>query len=467
MDELTSKSERLNFARVSIEVDLLQPLHKNIFIGLVDQTIQQRVVYEALSKYCFDCCHVGHGREKCYVNGRVPRPPPKSKKLSDLRDVIIEKRARESTPMGQEEKQKSRDIGSSNGPRLEWKQVGSKKRNESVIDVLDERSPVNLRGSLSLNRFDPLLADMNEEIVLAKTQYVPEQSFGRDWKVEVRGEWVNGVFIEEGMRGIDEQSPFKKLVPNQDSSAEKSQQGMHENAQRSRFHDSSLLDLADKFRAALYEEDKDGREILNGAQQLSVNNDGALRDGAPLVQQHIRMETAILDDSEDIVVESGVSKCITILESMPEDYQVEVRENSLKRGRGRPSKKRDRLLHWELETVRLNSNNPRDERELSCLVIKLKRLKHHLKWWNKEVFGNIHDKVKALDLAATLAEESFDAVPSAKNRTARSLAQLTCRSVYPWRRHSGNKKRLLSGWWMVRKILNFFIIWLIVEDPGI
>ncbi|KAG6483859.1 hypothetical protein ZIOFF_060645 [Zingiber officinale] len=50
------------------------------------------------------------------------------------------------------------------------------------------------------------------------------------------------------------------------------------------------------------------------------------------------------------------------------------------------------------------------------LVIKLGRLKEYLKWWNKDVFGNIHDKVKLEEERYAEAERKFDADPSVENR---------------------------------------------------
>ncbi|XP_073138423.1 uncharacterized protein [Henckelia pumila] len=76
-----------------------------------------------------------------------------------------------------------------------------------------------------------------------------------------------------------------------------------------------------------------------------------------------------------------------------------------------------------MQSVCLNLNNPCVKRGLSRLVIKLKRLKYHLKWWNQEVFGNILDKVKKLDVAVAQAKEMFDLVQSEENRVTLSLAQ--------------------------------------------
>ncbi|XP_073138664.1 uncharacterized protein [Henckelia pumila] len=76
-----------------------------------------------------------------------------------------------------------------------------------------------------------------------------------------------------------------------------------------------------------------------------------------------------------------------------------------------------------MQAVILNWNNPCSQRRLVRLVIKLKRLKNHLKWWNQKVFGNIHDNLKALDLAASIAEERYNLIHSEENRVALSLAQ--------------------------------------------
>ncbi|XP_073151848.1 uncharacterized protein [Henckelia pumila] len=50
-----------------------------------------------------------------------------------------------------------------------------------------------------------------------------------------------------------------------------------------------------------------------------------------------------------------------------------------------------------LQTVRINWNLPCDLRGMHKLFAKLKRLKLHLKWWNKEVFGNLFEKLAATE----------------------------------------------------------------------
>ncbi|XP_073133306.1 uncharacterized protein [Henckelia pumila] len=76
-----------------------------------------------------------------------------------------------------------------------------------------------------------------------------------------------------------------------------------------------------------------------------------------------------------------------------------------------------------LQTVRLNWNIPCEGRGLGRLIYKLKRLKNHLKWWNRDVFGNIHDKLKALDLIAAQAELEFDVIQPDDKKEALYLAK--------------------------------------------
>ncbi|KAG6469540.1 hypothetical protein ZIOFF_070469 [Zingiber officinale] len=60
---------------------------------------------------------------------------------------------------------------------------------------------------------------------------------------------------------------------------------------------------------------------------------------------------------------------------------------------------------------------------LQRLQMKLRRLKEHLKWWNMEVFGNIHDRVLQAEESMTAAEQAFDRDPTEQSRTHRSECQ--------------------------------------------
>ncbi|XP_073121912.1 uncharacterized protein [Henckelia pumila] len=82
------------------------------------------------------------------------------------------------------------------------------------------------------------------------------------------------------------------------------------------------------------------------------------------------------------------------------------------------------VLHPEfLQTVRLNCNFPCSGKGMFRMVAKLKRLKDHLKWWNKEVFGNVMDKARDLESLVADAEYLFDNVPSDSNRIVLSLSK--------------------------------------------
>ncbi|XP_075499933.1 uncharacterized protein LOC142538505 [Primulina tabacum] len=54
------------------------------------------------------------------------------------------------------------------------------------------------------------------------------------------------------------------------------------------------------------------------------------------------------------------------------------------------------------------------------LFAKMKRLKHHLKWWNQDVFGNLFDKIIEAERAVCSAEVVCEADPSELNWTSLS-----------------------------------------------
>ncbi|XP_075497390.1 uncharacterized protein LOC142534404 [Primulina tabacum] len=68
-------------------------------------------------------------------------------------------------------------------------------------------------------------------------------------------------------------------------------------------------------------------------------------------------------------------------------------------------------------------NVVRDASDLSGmprLFAKIKRLKHHLKWWNQDVFGNLFDKIIEAERAVRSAEVVCEADPSELNWTSLS-----------------------------------------------
>ncbi|XP_073062068.1 uncharacterized protein [Primulina eburnea] len=94
--------------------------------------------------------------------------------------------------------------------------------------------------------------------------------------------------------------------------------------------------------------------------------------------------------------------------------------------------------HGFLQTVRLNWNLPCSLIGMSRLSVKLKRLKNHLKWWNRDVFGNIFDKITEAESAVRSAELACEVDPSDSNWTALSdrnadLARVTAMEADFWK----------------------------------
>ncbi|KAG6491484.1 uncharacterized protein LOC122004793 [Zingiber officinale] len=76
-----------------------------------------------------------------------------------------------------------------------------------------------------------------------------------------------------------------------------------------------------------------------------------------------------------------------------------------------------------MQTVRLNWCLPSMAQGLQRLQMKLRRLKEHLKWWNMEVFGNIHDRVLQAEESMAAAEQAYDRDPTEQSRIHRSECQ--------------------------------------------
>ncbi|XP_042422377.1 uncharacterized protein LOC122010068 isoform X1 [Zingiber officinale] len=70
----------------------------------------------------------------------------------------------------------------------------------------------------------------------------------------------------------------------------------------------------------------------------------------------------------------------------------------------------------------LKAMSPRAAKK-SLDQIKLRRLKEYMKWWNKDAFGNIHDKVKLEEERYAEAERKFDVDPSVENTVQMAESQ--------------------------------------------
>ncbi|KAL0449146.1 UNVERIFIED_CONTAM: putative mitochondrial protein [Sesamum latifolium] len=76
-----------------------------------------------------------------------------------------------------------------------------------------------------------------------------------------------------------------------------------------------------------------------------------------------------------------------------------------------------------MEVVRLNWSFPAVGVGMAKLGVKLKRLKHKLKDWNKTVFGDIFTNLKVAEEAVVQAERNFDAMPTDDNLINMNRAQ--------------------------------------------
>lgn len=63
---------------------------------------------------------------------------------------------------------------------------------------------------------------------------------------------------------------------------------------------------------------------------------------------------------------------------------------------------------------------------------KMKRVKHALRLWSKEVFEDIFDRIKSLEEKVKLMEIQFEMNPSVKNREDLSLAEAEMKKYRAW-----------------------------------
>ncbi|XP_019190133.1 PREDICTED: uncharacterized protein LOC109184574 [Ipomoea nil] len=68
--------------------------------------------------------------------------------------------------------------------------------------------------------------------------------------------------------------------------------------------------------------------------------------------------------------------------------------------------------------VRQNWSLPADGGGMRALAYKLKRLKIALKVWNKEIFGNVFDRVKVLEAGVAAAKHTYASNPSEESRAS-------------------------------------------------
>ncbi|XP_020704284.1 uncharacterized protein LOC110115410 [Dendrobium catenatum] len=65
MDSHTNKWGRSSFARICVKIDLTQKLLPGVWINDINDRFFQRVEYEGLTNFCFDCGLIGHAKGSC------------------------------------------------------------------------------------------------------------------------------------------------------------------------------------------------------------------------------------------------------------------------------------------------------------------------------------------------------------------------------------------------------------------
>ncbi|XP_073149021.1 uncharacterized protein [Henckelia pumila] len=75
LDEHTAERSRGAFARVCVEMNVLDERIKHVWVGWGDHTQGIEVVYEKVPSFCTDCKMLGHSTSVCYSHGKNPRPP--------------------------------------------------------------------------------------------------------------------------------------------------------------------------------------------------------------------------------------------------------------------------------------------------------------------------------------------------------------------------------------------------------
>ncbi|XP_020690227.1 uncharacterized protein LOC110105178 [Dendrobium catenatum] len=76
MDLHTSKWGRSSFARICVRIDVSQKLLPGVWINGIHGRFFQRVEYEGLTNFCFDCGSIGHVKGSCIPIVAAKGPSP-------------------------------------------------------------------------------------------------------------------------------------------------------------------------------------------------------------------------------------------------------------------------------------------------------------------------------------------------------------------------------------------------------
>ena len=91
---LTSSMSRLSYARILVEINLLVELKHTMCIALPNGTsLNQKVVYETLPRFCKHCKVIGHNTSLCphSLDKKVPSAPVTAKVVSAGEKVLVKR----------------------------------------------------------------------------------------------------------------------------------------------------------------------------------------------------------------------------------------------------------------------------------------------------------------------------------------------------------------------------------------
>ncbi|KAJ6370147.1 hypothetical protein OIU76_028424 [Salix suchowensis] len=91
-DVLTSSMSHLSFARILVEIDLLADLKHSVCITLPNgASLNQKIVYETLPRFCKHCRVIGHNTSLCphTLDKQVPSDPVIDKVASATKKVLV------------------------------------------------------------------------------------------------------------------------------------------------------------------------------------------------------------------------------------------------------------------------------------------------------------------------------------------------------------------------------------------
>ncbi|XP_028557047.1 uncharacterized protein LOC114581322 [Dendrobium catenatum] len=81
MDSHTRTWGKSSFARICVRIDFSQKLVPGVWINGIQGRFFQRIEYEGLTIFCFDCGYIGHANGKCPSKSQRGRPSPSSSRV--------------------------------------------------------------------------------------------------------------------------------------------------------------------------------------------------------------------------------------------------------------------------------------------------------------------------------------------------------------------------------------------------